>query len=44
MSVSSEIILQAQDVHAWYDSSHVLHGVSLDIRKGETVGLLGRNG
>ena len=44
MSVSSEIILQAQDVHAWYDSSHVLHGVSLDICKGETVGLLGRNG
>ena len=44
MSVSPEIILQAQDVHAWYDSSHVLHGVSLDIRKGETVGLLGRNG
>jgi branched-chain amino acid transport system ATP-binding protein len=44
MSVSSEIILQAQDVHAWYDSSHVLHGVSLDIRRGETVGLLGRNG
>ena len=31
-------------MHAWYDSSHVLHGVSLDIRKGETVGLLGRNG
>jgi len=44
MSVSSEIILQAQDVHAWYDSSHVLHGISLDIRKGETLGLLGRNG
>jgi branched-chain amino acid transport system ATP-binding protein len=44
MTVNSEIILQAQDVHAWYDSSHVLHGVSLDIRKGETVGLLGRNG
>ncbi|MEI6716882.1 MAG: ABC transporter ATP-binding protein [Betaproteobacteria bacterium] len=44
MSVNSEIILQAQDIHAWYDSSHVLHGVSLDIRKGETLGLLGRNG
>jgi branched-chain amino acid transport system ATP-binding protein len=44
MSVNSEIILQAQDIHAWYDSSHVLHGVTLDIRKGETVGLLGRNG
>lgn len=44
MSVTPEIILHAQDIHAWYDSSHVLHGVSLDIRKGETVGLLGRNG
>jgi branched-chain amino acid transport system ATP-binding protein len=44
MSVTPEIILHAQDIHAWYDSSHVLHGVNLDIRKGETVGLLGRNG
>lgn len=44
MSASPEIILQAQDIHAWYDSSHVLHGINLDIRKGETVGLLGRNG
>jgi branched-chain amino acid transport system ATP-binding protein len=44
MSVTPEIILHAQDIHAWYDSSHVLHGVSIDIRKGETVGLLGRNG
>lgn len=44
MSVTPEIILHAQDIHAWYDSSHVLHGVNFDIRKGETVGLLGRNG
>jgi branched-chain amino acid transport system ATP-binding protein len=44
MPAGAEIILQAQDIHAWYDSSHVLHGVSLDIRKGETFGLLGRNG
>jgi branched-chain amino acid transport system ATP-binding protein len=39
-----EMLLQAQDLHAWYDSSHVLHGISLEIHKGETVGLLGRNG
>ena len=44
MAGSSEIILEAQGIHAWYDSSHVLHGVNLEIRKGETVGLLGRNG
>jgi branched-chain amino acid transport system ATP-binding protein len=31
-------------VHAWYGSSHVLHGVDLQIARGETVGLLGRNG
>lgn len=44
MATGAETILQAHDIHAWYDSSHVLHGVSLDIRKGETFGLLGRNG
>ncbi len=44
LKAESEILLQAQDLHAWYDSSHVLHGISLDIRKGETMGLLGRNG
>jgi branched-chain amino acid transport system ATP-binding protein len=37
-------ILEAEDIHAWYGSSHVLHGVSLTIGRGETVGLLGRNG
>jgi branched-chain amino acid transport system ATP-binding protein len=44
MAASAEIILEAQGIHAWYDSSHVLHGVNLEIRQGETVGLLGRNG
>ena len=44
MAASSEIMLEAQGIHAWYDSSHVLHGVNLEIRQGETVGLLGRNG
>ena len=37
-------LLEARDLHAWYGSSHVLHGIQLDIRQGETVGLLGRNG
>ena len=31
-------------VHAWYGSSHVLHGVDVAIARGETLGLLGRNG
>ena len=41
---SSEFILDASGVHAWYGSSHVLHGIDLQIRRGETIGLLGRNG
>lgn len=42
--MSHELILDAQGIHAWYGSSHVLHGVALRIAQGETVGLLGRNG
>jgi branched-chain amino acid transport system ATP-binding protein len=38
------VIVRAQGLHAWYGSSHVLHGVSLVIHRGESVGLLGRNG
>ena len=41
---SLEAIIHASDVHAWYGSSHVLHGVDLSVARGETVGLLGRNG
>jgi branched-chain amino acid transport system ATP-binding protein len=37
-------LLDARDIHAWYGSSHVLHGVDLAVARGETVGLLGRNG
>ncbi len=43
-SRASELILDAAGIHAWYGSSHVLHGVDLQIQRGETVGLLGRNG
>jgi len=39
-----EAIVQAQGLHAWYGSSHILHGVDLTIGRGQTVGLLGRNG
>ena len=37
-------ILEASGIHAWYGSSHVLHGVDIAVHPGETVGLLGRNG
>jgi branched-chain amino acid transport system ATP-binding protein len=42
--MDASLVLDARAVHAWYGSSHVLHGVDLQIHRGETVGLLGRNG
>ena len=43
-SVLNDPILEALGIHAWDGSSHVLHGIDLSIARGETVGLLGRNG
>jgi branched-chain amino acid transport system ATP-binding protein len=37
-------MLTLENVHTFYGKSHILHGVSLEIRPGEVVGLLGRNG
>ena len=44
MTAAAEPIVDARAIHAWYGSSHVLHGIDLQIGRGETVGLLGRNG
>lgn len=37
-------VLEANDIHTYYGKSHILHGVSLEVREGEIVTLLGRNG
>ncbi len=42
--MNPELIVDAHGLHAWYGSSHVLHGVDLQLARGETLGLLGRNG
>jgi len=39
-----DALLAVRDLHAWYGESHILHGVSFDVRAGEVVTLLGRNG
>jgi len=38
------VALQAEDLHTFYGKSHILHGVGLEVREGEIVTLLGRNG
>jgi branched-chain amino acid transport system ATP-binding protein len=37
-------LLAVDGLQAWYGESHVLHGVSFEVRAGEVVTLLGRNG
>ena len=37
-------MLELSDIHTYYGESHVLQGVSLGVRRGEVVAILGRNG
>lgn len=37
-------MLEVKGVHSYYGKSHILHGVSLELKQGELVCLLGRNG
>ncbi|MGB6534403.1 MAG: hypothetical protein WBF58_00395 [Xanthobacteraceae bacterium] len=37
-------LLVVEALQAWYGESHILHGVSFEVRAGEVVTLLGRNG
>ncbi len=37
-------MLTVRDLHAYYGKSHILQGVNLEVRAGEIVSLLGRNG
>jgi branched-chain amino acid transport system ATP-binding protein len=41
---AAETLVSVEDLHTYYGKSHVLHGVTLRVGKGEVVGLLGRNG
>ena len=40
----AEAQLSVRDLNAWYGESHVLHGMTFDVKAGEVVTLLGRNG
>ena len=42
--MNTDLIVDARGVNAWYGSSHVLQGIDLQIARGESIGLLGRNG
>jgi branched-chain amino acid transport system ATP-binding protein len=40
----TEALIEARGLHTYYDASHVLRGVDFTVARGETIGLMGRNG
>lgn len=41
---ASDALLQVEDIHTYYGDSYVLHGLSLSLKPGKIVVILGRNG
>ncbi|MFO1271709.1 MAG: ABC transporter ATP-binding protein [Rubrivivax sp.] len=40
----NEVLLAAEGLSAWYGAAQILFGVNLEVRRGEVVALMGRNG
>ncbi len=43
-STGGAALIEARGLHTYYGASHILRGVDFSVRRGETVGLMGRNG
>ena len=43
-TVKGQRLLGVEELHAWYGESHILHGMSFAVGRGEVITLLGRNG
>ena len=41
---TGELLLEAKSVCAWYGAAQILYDVELEVRRGEVVALMGRNG
>ncbi|MCO6187151.1 ABC transporter ATP-binding protein [Rhizobium sp. L1K21] len=41
---ANQAFFSVRDIHAWYGESYIVQGVSFDVKKGEVLSLLGRNG
>jgi branched-chain amino acid transport system ATP-binding protein len=42
--VTPEIMLEVADLSAWYGAARILYGLSFEVRRGEVVAFMGRNG
>lgn len=43
-AAEGDLLLDVSDLRAWYGGAQILHDVSLTVRRGEAVALMGRNG
>ena len=42
--MANELLIDARGLHTYYGQSHILRGVDFQVGRGETIGLMGRNG
>ena len=42
--MTQDLLINAKDLHTYYGASHILRGVNFSVARGETIGLMGRNG
>lgn len=40
----AELLIDARGIHTYYGASHILRGIDFSVARGETIGLMGRNG
>ena len=42
--MAKELLIDAKAIHTYYGASHILRGINCSVARGETIGLMGRNG
>lgn len=42
--MNTDLLIDARDIHTYYGASHILRGINFRVARGETIGLMGRNG
>ena len=41
---AQDLLIEAKGIDTYYGASHILHGVDFSVARGQTIGLMGRNG
>ncbi|WP_309678144.1 ABC transporter ATP-binding protein [Polaromonas sp.] len=42
--MNTNLLIDARELHTYYGASHILRGIDFSVARGETIGLMGRNG